>query len=290
VNRMPLICEDFSAWIEVDGAELSIFDVQKDGQKVTGWIPSESGKNFSVKWSVTNTRLSSMSGDVYIDGTFLSGMIMRAGAPRTFTSSGVSTSATTEKPFVFSRLELTDDDNYLNQAVTELGDIKLIVSLATIGEVTNIYAHRGTVGKVHERSKKATGHKVGLGEEKVVAHTSMLSVKPLATIATFIFKYRPLDMLRAQGIAPPAESIKRAASSTEPEVLDLTNDGQDSDDDNEGRIRALREELASLERKRKRQKRMHVKSEPRVKREPGSSAAGRNRDGRNVSLGVVDLT
>eukprot|EP00918_Siedleckia_nematoides_P074292 GHVU01162327.1.p1 GENE.GHVU01162327.1~~GHVU01162327.1.p1 ORF type:complete len:119 (-),score=17.45 GHVU01162327.1:166-522(-) len=112
-----------------------------------------------------------------------------------------------------------------------------------------------------------------------------------AVIATFVFKYRPLDMLRANNIVPlppKDQSKKRAASSDEPEILDLTVDGPDSDDEVERRVKALRDELADLERKRR--KTSHVKPEPGVKREPGSSSGSKNQNGKTVSLGVVDLT
>ncbi|KAJ4473189.1 hypothetical protein C8R41DRAFT_581310 [Lentinula lateritia] len=286
---MPLTFQGFSAWIEVDGSELPIFDVKENGKEVTCWIPSESDKNFSVKWS-TGQRDTSMSGDVNIDGQLLSGKVMKAGLPQTFTSNGVLTSATTEKPFVFSRLELTDDDEYLNQVTAGLGDVQLMISHATFGLPTEHYSSRDPVGvgKVHEKSKKATGHKVGLGENKPIGHTNVLMAERHAVIVTFVFKYRPIDMLRANGIAPPEAHKKRAVPPSEIEVLDLTDDRPDSEDEEERRITALREELETLERKRRKIK--HIKPEPGIKQESGTSSARKRRGGRNVALGVVDLT
>lgn len=54
---MPGIA-NYSAWIEVDGKELSEYDVQysDNGTRVTCWIPSEAGKvRFSA--SVSNDNL-----------------------------------------------------------------------------------------------------------------------------------------------------------------------------------------------------------------------------------------
>ncbi|KAJ3732418.1 hypothetical protein DFJ43DRAFT_308965 [Lentinula guzmanii] len=239
---MPLTFQDFSAWIEVDGSELPIFDIKQTGNEVTCWIPSESEKNFSVKLS-TGKRAISMVGDIFMDGKHLDGRAMHAGEPQTFTSSGVLTTATSERPFVFSKLELTDDDEYLNMATAGLGDVKLVISHATFGVTThdhNRYKNCDTIGKIHEKSKKATGHRVGLGASKPVVYTKLISAQRHAVVVNFVFRYRPIDMLRANGIAPPEERKKRTASSSEPEVLDLTGDQPDSDDEEERRINALR--------------------------------------------------
>ncbi|KAF5389084.1 hypothetical protein D9757_004954 [Collybiopsis confluens] len=303
---MPLTFEDqnLSAWIEVDDTELPLYDVQTNDKEVSGWIPSEAGKHFVVKWSREN-RAVEMCGDVDMDGKACGGKVMRNVDGTHFTHSGVRTSPTTEKPFLFSPLELTDDEEYLSQKTSGLGEIKLMISLATFGASVDSFVQRDLVEKVHERSKKAMGHKVSLGEPTQVAHVLPITTTRNGTLATFIFRYRPigaeplilyfwlgeifysheidLDMLRANGIVPQAESKKRAAEQIGGEVVDLTGDL--SDDEDERRVRSLREELAKLERKRR--KTTHVKSEPGIKPEPGSSSA---RSSRTVSLGVIDLT
>ncbi|KIK66874.1 hypothetical protein GYMLUDRAFT_69913 [Collybiopsis luxurians FD-317 M1] len=237
---MPLNLQDFTAWIEVDGAELPIYDVQEKDKEAACWIPSEAGKEFSVKWSSKHATLS-MCGDVRIDGQACAGIAMQEGSPtRNFAVSGVTTSATTQKPFVFSKLELTDDDEYLGKAVADLGDIKLIISRATFGTYEERYTTHVPVGKVHEKAKKATGHKIGLGVDKTIPHTKQIQTTRLGVVVTFTFKYRPIDMLRANGIAPPAENKKRAASTDNAEVLDLTGDLGDSDNEDERRMKALK--------------------------------------------------
>ncbi|KAJ3843924.1 hypothetical protein F5878DRAFT_603370 [Lentinula raphanica] len=277
---MPLAFEDFTAWIEVEGSELPLFDVKVNDSEASGWIPSEAGKKFIVKFS-TGHRRSSMCGDVYMDGKFFTGRAMHPGAPWTYTLSGVSTSVTTEQPFVFAKLELTDDDHYLNEAIVGLGDIKLVITHATLGRVIPqaTYAKRKAISKVHERSKKATGHKVDLGNEQTIPYKEELKVTLHDVIVSFVFKYRPLDLLRANGIAPPAPRTKSAVKT---EVLDLTGD---SDEENQRRIRSLEEELVQL---RKRRKTQHIKTEPTVKLEPGTSSSSN----RNLlaSNDVIDLT
>ncbi|KAJ3843923.1 hypothetical protein F5878DRAFT_603367 [Lentinula raphanica] len=289
---MPLAFEDFTAWIEVEGSELPLFDVKVNGREVSCWIPSEAGKNFIVKCA-TGKRGSSICGDVYMDGKLFMGIAMPAGVPQTFTFSGVLTSATTQQPFVFTNLVLTDDDHYLNEASAGLGDIKLVLSHVTLGGWSSqaTYAKCNTISKIHEKSKKATGHKVDLGDEQSIPHTSKLNATRHDVIVNFVFKYRPLDMLRANGIAPPAPctstSTKRSKSAVKTEVLDLTIDAASEDDEDTRRMRSLEEELEQI-RRRKRRKTQHIKTEPTVKPEPGTSSS-RDRN-RHTSDDVIDLT
>ncbi|KAJ3775617.1 hypothetical protein FB446DRAFT_724426 [Lentinula raphanica] len=258
---MPLAFKDFSAWIEVDGSELPLFDVNVEGNEVSCWIPSEVGKAFVVKFAAGRRR-HSMMGRVYMDGKRFRGKTMHAGAPRSYTFSGALTSQTTEQPFVFSNVELTDDDQYLHQATAGLGDIKLQINHATLGALSSsqTFKKRDTSGKVHEKAKKVTGHKVGLGDERPVKRTTLIDVTYHDVIVKFVFKYRPLDLLRANGIAPPAP---RQKSAVKPEVLDLTGDSEEEDIH---RMRSLEEELEQL--RRKRRKTHHVKTEPELKPEP----------------------
>ncbi|KAJ3822348.1 hypothetical protein F5880DRAFT_1720190 [Lentinula raphanica] len=289
---MPLTFENFSAWIEVDGSELPLFDASVNGREVSCWIPSEVGKAFIVKVR-TGERRTPKSLGLYMDGQSFGGKFMDTGAPRTCTFAGVRTSATTQQPFVFSNVELTDDDHYLNEASAGLGDIKLVLSHVTLGGWSSqaTYAKCNTISKIHEKSKKATGHKVDLGDEQSIPHTSKLNATRHDVIVNFVFKYRPLDMLRANGIAPPAPctstSTKRSKSAVKTEVLDLTIDAASEDDEDTRRMRSLEEELEQI-RRRKRRKTQHIKTEPTVKPEPGTSSS-RDRN-RHTSDDVIDLT
>ncbi|KAJ3843925.1 hypothetical protein EV361DRAFT_291144 [Lentinula raphanica] len=278
---MPLSFEDFSAWIEVEGSALPLFDVKVNDRELSCWIPSEVGKAFVVKWA-TGTMNSHMAGVVYMDGKQAGGVAMGSGAPYLYKYSGILTSPTTEKPFVFSNVDVTDDDQYLNQATAGLGDIKLVISHATLNILgSGEYTKYNTIGKVHERSKKATGHKVDLRDAHSVPYTDTIDVIVGDTIVNFIFRYRPIELLRADGVAPPAPRTK---SSVKGEVLDLTEDSEE--EDTTRRIQSLEEELVQL--RRKRRKTQHVKAEPEVKAEPGTSSLG-SRDP-NASHDVIDLT
>ncbi|KAG6839998.1 hypothetical protein C0991_009711, partial [Blastosporella zonata] len=173
---------------------------------------------------------------------------------------GFMTSQSTKRLFMFSELELTDDDQFLHTATADLGDIKLLINRC---KRTAIYKGSGQPSqsqkatydysepeKVHERSKKAMGHRFKLGPE--IPHTvgkSSHKTKVLEKIATFIFKYRPLAQLQANGIIPLEQKRKRA---TEPvDTIDLSRDDVEDDDSDDQRIQALQEELLLLKQRQK---------------------------------------
>jgi hypothetical protein len=125
----------YSAWISVDGTALREYNIEvSNGNSATCWIASEAGKasrsffcfdefhslkpssfnvqNFTVNWRDSN-RTSRISGFVKLDGTLCGGNTvapMGFGAPLgpvTIQKASISTSIMTEKPFLFSPLELT---------------------------------------------------------------------------------------------------------------------------------------------------------------------------------------
>lgn len=57
---------------------------------------------------------------------------------------------------------IADDDEYLQQGtIAGLGDVKVAISYATLGPSVNSNGNYIPIGKIHERSKKAIGHKIG---------------------------------------------------------------------------------------------------------------------------------
>ncbi|KAJ6561713.1 hypothetical protein B0H19DRAFT_1375061 [Mycena capillaripes] len=254
-----------SALITVDGEPLSehAIEYSADGMEATCWIASENGKNFCIKFEDTDASPHrTLSARVRLDGMKCGGLLMgpsRLGSRVTTAKrDSVSTSANTRRPLAFSKQVLTDDDTYLNATISpDFGTIKVLFALVKL---------RGTSGNpefvsceptiLHERSKKAIGHSVQFGPE---FHTRKHSVKwhsqDIKTLATFSFKYRPIELLRAQGIAPPGVREERAATPTD--ILDLTMDVDDEDTD-EAKIKELEIQLQALKKKKKKQ----VKREP----------------------------
>lgn len=198
-----------SAWITVDDVEVPQYDIQysPDGQQVTCWIASEIDKvgwmslclevddhtffqKFSICWNEPQ-RLVSMLGRVRVDGTRCGGQFLRQRSERAcIRFHAVDTSPTTERPLIFSRLELTgmhilcalfinkaycrlrlsDDDVYLNTPVSpELGDIKLEITEVRLALQSRKVNRKGSKtislaepDKIHERAKKGSGHRVKL--------------------------------------------------------------------------------------------------------------------------------
>ncbi|THU76202.1 hypothetical protein K435DRAFT_974512 [Dendrothele bispora CBS 962.96] len=285
---------DFSAWITVDGVPLQEYDIRMKDSEIACWIPSEAGKEFKVK--LRAERNICVPSYVYLDGKYAGGRIFRAGRVVSEADvSGTYTSPTSQKPFMFSRLDLTDDDAYLDTNHAQIGEIKVVfhegvVVAENLGFAPSSFKEPG---KVHERSKKAIGHQVGLGTEKQVPHETISRCRCLRTLATMIFRYRPIDVLRANGLAPPAPKppaepqVGEKRPAPPQDVLDLTLSDDETDGDNEEEVAALEARLAAI-----RNKRRKVKSEPGVKTEPGSAPIKKEKKRGQVtqSSDVIDLT
>ncbi|THU77925.1 hypothetical protein K435DRAFT_973738 [Dendrothele bispora CBS 962.96] len=286
---------DFSAWITVDDVPLQEYDTKIKDSEIACWVPSEAGKNFTVKLKAkTNLCVPSY---VYLDGKHAGGGILGLGRVAEADVSGTYTSSTSQKPFMFSRLDLTDDDAYLDTNHTQIGEIKVLFYEGVIeAENTDFQSYNfEEPGKVHERSKKAIGHQVGLGTEKQVTRQKFSRCRRLRILATMIFRYRPIDILRANGLAPPAPKppaepqVGEKRPAPPEDALDLTLLDDETDGDDEEEVAALEARLAAIRNKRRR---MKVKSEPGVKTEPGSPPIKKEKKSGQVaqSSDVIDLT
>ncbi|KIM80347.1 hypothetical protein PILCRDRAFT_9546 [Piloderma croceum F 1598] len=232
---MPLQSKGFTAWISIDDTELNAYNIE---------TTNDGKKKFAVNWTRPRVELSTMmSGQVKVDGINCSGRLMKPGKNIVFNKSAFSTSHTTVKPFLFGDLQLTEDEAFLDFSAS--ADIEQ---------------------KVYERAKKATVHRVTLGKEvqrpfRKLARTELLDKDP---VITFVFNYRPLDVLKANGIVPSNVGHKRRVpADLEPEnVKQEINGVADAD---AARMKALEDELEAL-----RKKTSSSKSNPakRMKLEP----------------------
>ncbi|KAG1841037.1 hypothetical protein DFJ58DRAFT_79985 [Suillus subalutaceus] len=254
------------ACIRVDGQALESYGIETfpEENKVTCWIASEAGKTFSVVWQdINHARQYHQTGDVTLDGVHGGGQLMRAlsfNEPPTYQRCTaefkyVNTSMNSIRPLTFSRLQLTDEDQHLNSAHAELGEISLAIWPANVigmGYQRKLVSPKGTM--VHERSKKASSHCVGFGEEIRVPPQQVINVARVGIIptATFVFRYRPFDRLVADGIAPPpmqpSRGTKREVPVDVPEPEDH-NDGTGLDIDDEAlrELNALKAQVRRLE-------------------------------------------
>ncbi|KII84412.1 hypothetical protein PLICRDRAFT_167971 [Plicaturopsis crispa FD-325 SS-3] len=274
---------DFAAWVEVDNEKLTTYgeETQNSGKTVTGWIPSQAGKAFSVHWKdMAMKRKDLMAGFVSLDGFSCGGNIIRPFHERTGADTAevkkdcVYTSSTTIRKFTFSQLETTDDDRSLKDtsALKNVGEIEIKVWRVTKGAVRAAsYAAVPQSEKVHERSKKAMSHRVGFESAKAdrpaPATTVDVNYVDKEPLVTFLFKYRSLDQLKANGIIPPSVGEKRRrASDLEAETVTVDDD----DDGDAKRMKALRAEMKAIE-ARNAKKAKRVKTEPKAEKKFSAS-------------------
>ncbi|KAK7466113.1 hypothetical protein VKT23_004837 [Stygiomarasmius scandens] len=264
-----MLINNFSAGIKIDGMLAEEYQIQTDetGKKATCWIASELGK---VEWR-DQAFSTPTTGHVCIDGIGGNGsLITKPGS----LGQGFRISETGRRPFVFSALRTTDDDSYLDTSLPNgLGEIQLTIWRVTLTGISTTFNTRKYKYKpvdqenvVHEKSKKALRHSTSLGESLPTKALSRMKAKRVGEpVATFCFRYRPLDVLQANGIAPPSATIKRPAS---PEVLEI----EDSDEDEKelARLRAQAELVqARINSKRSSQSQPpKPKIEEKVKSEP----------------------
>ncbi|KAJ7685729.1 hypothetical protein DFH06DRAFT_1289504 [Mycena polygramma] len=287
---MSINISTFTVWITIEGASCPIYGLKSTTSihDAACWIPSQEGKKFSVNWS-NKFRDRPIFAQLSIDGVVCSTHFMLDvyNHPEDADSIGVSyatTSDFTRRDFVFSAIQVTDDDAYLYTLDNPpaFGTIRLELWEADIERIVRApFQHRYGSDVlesqiIHETSKKAGAHQVKFGGEYVVPQPTVNMVsgtrKPgTAALATFTFNYRPFDILLAGGIIPrPKVTVK-----TEPtEAVDQ-------------RIQDLEAQLALL----RAQKTGSASPSPsRSKPKPKSKSQWRSDPRTGKTVQVIDLT
>ncbi|KAJ7873787.1 hypothetical protein B0H14DRAFT_2718835 [Mycena olivaceomarginata] len=227
---------EFFAWVSIDGVEAPEYEL---------------GKEFAVYWRNTSYNCDT-SGLVYMDGNLCGGKIIYArDLPFTVFKDGVRLDAISIKPFMFSSLEITDDDAILSgPSHQQLGLVELKIQPVKVieSETTSYSPPSLSHIVVHERSKKAVTQQITLGEPAVTMPRAFISTETTGPELVYI--------LRANGIAPLPPQLKRKASAEPPRAQ--TPDDDDADAEEE---KMLRERLNALEAKRLKE------TKPRVKKE-----------------------
>ncbi|KAJ7846133.1 hypothetical protein B0H13DRAFT_2408661 [Mycena leptocephala] len=204
---------DLDCWVEVDGVKLSEYSLEYsvDGMEVICWIPSEVDKKFSIHWVDSKASLTRRTyGFVAVDGIDCPGQelsLVRTGIRWVGTGhrDSVDTSSMTRRSLLFGRQQLTDDDRFLDAPISpNLGTITLElvdgVECRTLPRFPQFVTLPSQ--KLHERSKKAIGHSVQFVLVSYIPLPIHTTVEVLECLAKFTFKYRPLDLLKANGIIP----------------------------------------------------------------------------------------
>ncbi|KAJ7091960.1 hypothetical protein B0H15DRAFT_182093 [Mycena belliarum] len=228
----------FSAWLTIDGVKTPEFSVRTAEQTVSCWIAAEVGKNFSVHWA--NVSVPGMTGGrVLVDGNNCDGQILaREKRPTSTSMAGFNETTTSVRPFVFAPLELTDDDAALEAVPDErIGTIDVeIWKVRSDGFGASVWAGLPApppLKRTHERAKTAANQQIAFCDPVYRQPAEVAGCKWTQKIVTFSFKYRSLDLLRANGIAPPLrDKGKRKAS---PECL-VSGDSEADSDAEEARL------------------------------------------------------
>ncbi|KAJ7212934.1 hypothetical protein GGX14DRAFT_445715 [Mycena pura] len=263
--------KEFTAWVSIEGKEAKEYDVKtSEKQKtVTCWIASELGKKLAINW--TNKKYSShdTAGYVTIDGIECGAEIIEQdeSLPQTAEISGVSNGSTI-RPFMFSALELTDDDALLASSSShqDLGMIELTIIPVKVISGSVPAVPRFSKLKIHEQSKKTVTQQITLAKPKRCAKQQgpgSVTTEPAGQdIVNFCFKYRPIDVLRANGIAPPLPQLHMTAA-VDLQRASTSNDDDDDDDPDVKEAKVLRDKLKVVEAKIASKK----DKKPRIKRE-----------------------
>ncbi|KAJ7253477.1 hypothetical protein C8J57DRAFT_1348177 [Mycena rebaudengoi] len=198
---MPTLGQ-FSAWIEIDGTRIPEYgaEVSANNKTATSWIASEVGKNFTICYSGPTKR------EIILDGT----IFHNRHCTKKDNDSRVDGQWISEeewRPLSFSNVVFSDEA--ISQNVNEMGSI-VIRCWKVIREASETaWSLRASLREtpVHEKSAKAIAHRVNLGEtrnfkKRPKQTKSVVSFQGKDPALEVIFRYRPLDVLQAKGIAP----------------------------------------------------------------------------------------
>ncbi|KAJ7354660.1 hypothetical protein DFH08DRAFT_738811 [Mycena albidolilacea] len=270
-----LQAKGFDAWVTIDGVEAPEYNVEvsENQQEVNCWIPSEVGKKFVVHW--TNNSVPGLTGGgVQVDGHKCGfEAIASETRPISLFMDGIAEAETQTRPFVFTPLELTDDDAYLESALhPQLGLIKLEIWRVDIGGgIAPSTIAVPAAQKVHERAKKGMNQHVQFGD--AIQHAQVQSAQirrvGMGPLVTFSFKYRSLELLRANGIAPPPERAQKRKASEPPQTESASTDQEAGSDAQEAA--RLRQRLDTLTSKRAKKNPEALNTEPATQENESST-------------------
>ncbi|TRM64530.1 hypothetical protein BD626DRAFT_430349 [Schizophyllum amplum] len=196
-------------WISVDGNRLEEHSVEVDEEKAehSAWIASEPGQFFSINWRDPDQSRAT-NGMLQTDGIDCGGTLLevpRFAGIQEIHKTHVLTSKDEGRALQFATLELTDDDRHLKQDTKDLGQIQLVMWHVRVKAAMPFGVLKiAEPSRVHEKTKKGLqlAVKLGAAEKMHSRSRKKFSVDNLEKLGTFIFRYRTLDMLRANGIAP----------------------------------------------------------------------------------------
>ncbi|KIY64609.1 hypothetical protein CYLTODRAFT_425069 [Cylindrobasidium torrendii FP15055 ss-10] len=199
-----------SASVVVDGADLPEYKSRYDSRKrvLSCWIPSEAGKAFKIRLRADRTDYHSNI-VFYVDGRLLRDVVCWKHEAPGFTCNSANTSANTESPLLFANNVAAKDHSLLGaQSPSEQGEIR--VKHCRVEKLERIKEHQEPhiyePPDIFDEGSKPVPHITSVGKKRTCAPVKMAShdTREIKHILTVIFYYRPIEHLRARGIAPPA--------------------------------------------------------------------------------------
>ncbi|GAA5868980.1 hypothetical protein JCM8547_003240 [Rhodosporidiobolus lusitaniae] len=211
--------EGMYGWVEVDGQPLEVYGVDEKDGKAIAYIEAKEGKGFVVRAGDLRTRASQHILDVYIDGQRANGFAIRENDAK-YTAD--ATDDTSFRPFLFSKLATTDDDENActdETYVKGLGTVRLqYLRVKNMRAVEN-RAVKGAADMkpIHEKSKKATlSHQASYGlpvVEPLKTRSTYEWVDPKdSPLTTIDFRYRSRAILQFQDYIPASPEPEASAS------------------------------------------------------------------------------
>jgi len=220
--RTELSHRGFSAIVLVDGVPAHIYRAEydtfndklveplEDKRIMTGWIASEEGKTFSVAFQNDEGEDAEVAscGHIFVDGQDVASAILRPGRRIPVVRHGVRMSTSVTKPFTFSKLKLTDDENLADPKdprAKDLGTIRVEIVFVKLGQVVPLKrVDAEGIDLMHEKAKKAGLHTTKYETSTRTPKSRAVSTTPLheGKHVVFLFRYRPKDVLMADGYMP----------------------------------------------------------------------------------------
>ncbi|KJA14689.1 hypothetical protein HYPSUDRAFT_48906 [Hypholoma sublateritium FD-334 SS-4] len=224
-----------SAWIQVNGVRLPEYatEISGSGTKASCWVPSEAGKNFEICYEDSLLAFGTTT-KIYVDGVLLPGgrvVHPMQHRPQGFTTHrGIRIASDSYRPYVFSDCELIEDEEFVSTTSPHVGEILCVINEAKIkGYIKRPHTAKPydlPPLKIQEREKKGIVHGTQLGS--AIDRWSKKKTREVSNIrhlVTFEFKYRPLNVLKADGVVPTGPLGRRVSSRllhNKSEVIDLT--------------------------------------------------------------------
>ncbi|KZP32022.1 hypothetical protein FIBSPDRAFT_1037136 [Athelia psychrophila] len=230
--RPKLRLQGFSAWIATGVSHVEIYGVEEsvDKKRISCYIPSREGQTFEIVWqrNKKSGRLhEELIGRGTVDGYRLLVDRLMVPVPEPeppqqtplYAFEGIE-SLRTVRPFVFSKLDITDGDSTVEDdaELDSLGSIRLSIwepEHETVPKTIEDFERSHVAGPSElmevPEAHTANGliHRVGVGEE-IVAWWPMPGIfggnktRGNVPIVEFIFYYRPIEVLQAKGFVLPS--------------------------------------------------------------------------------------